>query len=519
MAIVKLVRAAVVRIFDRGDTTTILGSDGVARQLSADSAALARAVLEFVITPRTRAELLAHLAVLTGAPIEPTTVVDELLALLRAAGVVRDIAPTTAAAVSAAKTPARRTRMVLGLTGAIASMFAPTLVSLLLRRGFELRIATTRKAVRFVAPAALESLVHSTVYTSLWQRDATHPVPHINLAEWAEIVLICPASATTLSRIARGDCQDLVSAIAIATRAPVVLVPSMNTAMYTAPSVQRNLEWLREDGFNVVHPSLGHELAHRPEDRVPIFGTMPPIEDVIEIVTSIARAHTAQSHPSHSPASHSHPASASSAVNLPTAPDGSFAPESWQLMYATTRAANLPWFTDVPDPDVAAAIEQFASPRKGRFLDLGTGTGTVAIAAAALGFDVVATDIAPAALEQARARAGELAIEFKRDDILATTLPGTFEIVHDRGCLHALPHARHGEYARSVGRLTTEGSVFVVKAHGVGATEMRGTHRFTSADLAQLMRADFDLVHSAESSFPGPNGLRPHAVLCVFRRR
>jgi hypothetical protein len=234
-------RAEVVGIYEVGETLVILAPDGDVHELSGPSAELARAVLGFVLQPRSRVEILAHVESLTGGPLPDTAIVDDLLALLERTNVL--VTDTPAAPAARARPPARA-RVLVGLCGAVASSLAPSLVSLLQQRGFELRVIATEPALRFVQAEVLAALVHHPVRSSLWSEDPTLPVPHINLAQWADVVLIWPATATTISRLASGDCSTLVSAVALATRAPVVVVPSMNVEMYGQPAVQRNLAQL-----------------------------------------------------------------------------------------------------------------------------------------------------------------------------------------------------------------------------------------------------------------------------------
>src|SRR5437763_73927 len=111
-----------------------------------------------------------------------------------------------------------------------------------------LAIAVSRAARRFVPAAALAAITHRAPHTSAWPASPVAPVPHVALAAWADVVLVCPASATTIARIANGDFSDLVSAIALTTRAPVILVPWMNPAMRAATAVVRNLPRCAEDG-------------------------------------------------------------------------------------------------------------------------------------------------------------------------------------------------------------------------------------------------------------------------------
>src|ERR1019366_9469412 len=186
-------------------------------------------------------------------------------------------------------------RVVLALTGGVAAAHAPALTEMLLGRGVRVRIAATPSALRFVSALALEALTHEPVVRSRWPSDVRAMVPHLELARWADVVLVYPATATTLSRIARGDCSSLVSAVAISTRAPVVLVPAMNEAMFDAPSVRRNLAQLREDGFLVMHPSLGYEVAVAPLERTLRYGAAPTVQSVALVTEAVLSERTSTS--------------------------------------------------------------------------------------------------------------------------------------------------------------------------------------------------------------------------------
>jgi 3-polyprenyl-4-hydroxybenzoate decarboxylase len=507
----RLVRATAARVYDLRDTTTVVGPDGIARRLTGDSAHLARAVLSFLAAPRTRDELLAHLGELAGAPLTDARVVDELLALLRGAGALREPAavPAHTAGSTAGAAPSRAgeaVRVVLGVSGAVWAVNVPALVALLQRRGCDVRVALTPAARRFVAPPALAALTHGAVYTGLFRGDARCPVPHINLAEWADAVLVCPASATTLARIARGDCSELVAAVAIATRAPVLLVPSMNPAMYAAPAVARNLETLREDGFGLLHPTLGVEVAHRPDARAAVFGPAPLPEDVLAAFASLLPARAAPRAPAREDA----------VAAPPDAPVVTAGPQVWDEVYRTTAPEALPWYAPALEDDVARALERFAPP-PGRFLDVGTGTGTTALAAAQRGYTALGTDVSAAALEQAAQRAGSEAVLFLRDDVTATDVRGAFDVVHDRACLHTLPPAQRARYVAAVAGMTRPGGCFVVKTHHPDAAA-RNTYPFTEADLAALFAPWFELLHAEQTTLAGAGGAKP-AVLAVFRRR
>jgi 3-polyprenyl-4-hydroxybenzoate decarboxylase len=485
-----LARARVIRAWDHRGTTTLLGADGVQRRFSGDSAELVRAVLGFVAARRSPAELLAHLAELTGAPVAAGGVVDEALALLEAAGAVQR-APLEGAGARATSTSARpRLRVVVGVTGAIAAAFTPALCELLLARGCDVRVATTRNALRFMAPLALAALTHAPVVSSLWPRDPAAPVPHLDLARWADVMVVYPASATSIARLAAGSCGTVVTASAISTRAPVLVVPSMNEAMYAAPAVQRNLEQLREDGFFLAHPSCGIEVADAPAARLPMLGSAPPVGAVVDLVLAIAEQHAA-----------------------PRAE-----PPSWDATYRARHADELPWATDALDADLAALLDRL-DRGAGRLLDLGTGLGTAAMAGADRGFAVVATDISPRALELAQARAGDRPILWVLDDVLDTRLRGAFDVVVDRGLFHVLPRDRQADYVAAVRGLVRPGGHLVLKAHAEDEPTDHGTQRLSRDDVLRLFGDAFEVVHVEASVMPGPGGHAPRAIVGALRRR
>lgn len=466
------VRAPVVKIVDHGASTTVLGPELV-RRFDGDSAALLRAVLEIHARPVHRSELFAELARRAGtAPDElPAQPIDELIALLVGDGVLVDARPAPMRA-------GEPRRVVLGISGAVAAVDAPALVRGLQAAGCEVRVALTRDAGRLVSRAALEALTHHAVWTGLWQRAGRAPVPHVSLAEWAELVVVYPASATTLSRIATGDCSDLVAAIIAATRAPVVVVPSMNEAMYGSPAVQANLSTLRAHGRYIVHPALGLEVAHAPHARRAMLGPAPPAGAVVDIVRHLLRD-----------------------AARPRLPDGA---RGWEQLWATTPAAQLPWHSDALEAPLAEALATHAAPGR-RLVDLGAGDGVVAVAAARLGFEVTAVDIAPSALGRARDRAeaaGVRGIALVLGDVTALRLGGdcAFDVAVDRGLLHCLPEAQRAAYAAAITALVVPGGALLVIAHAPGAE--LGTYPVTGDELRALLPA-FELRRTTPTALSG----------------
>ena len=287
----KFQRSTFARIYEHGNELHILSNDGTLRSFAGDAASLLGAILDALRRPRTADQLVAQIVEATGTT-EGADAVVEALALLQCAGVIHELS-TSARKVESAEMP--RKRVVLALAGGIAAAYAPALVELLSSRGYSVRVAATKSALKFVRGLALEALTHERVVRSLWPTNPRKPVPHLALSQWADIVVVYPATATTLSRIARGDCSTAVSALAISARTPVLLVPAMNSTMYDAPTIQRNLKQLREDGFWIAHPARGYEAARAPAHRKPTFGAALPVQLLVGIIDAILSSATRHS--------------------------------------------------------------------------------------------------------------------------------------------------------------------------------------------------------------------------------
>ena len=150
--------------------------------------------------------------------------------------------------------------VALGVTGGIAAYKAPELVRALTRAGFAVRCAMTPAAREFVTPLVLQTLSGERVATEMFDLTQESEIGHIALADWAELLIVAPATANTLAKLAHGLADDLVSTLALATRAPILVAPAMNVNMWRNPATQLNVDTLCARGVTCIGPDSG-ELA------------------------------------------------------------------------------------------------------------------------------------------------------------------------------------------------------------------------------------------------------------------
>ncbi|HLA45121.1 MAG TPA: bifunctional phosphopantothenoylcysteine decarboxylase/phosphopantothenate--cysteine ligase CoaBC [Aggregatilineales bacterium] len=153
-------------------------------------------------------------------------------------------------------------RIILGVTGSIAAYKAADLASKLTQAGAMVDVIMTDAAKHFVAPLTFQALTGRPVYESLWGESETASalpahIAHVGLAESADLILIAPATASTIARLAHGFADDLLSVTVLAARCPVVLAPAMDGGMYENPVTQANLEKLRNFGMQIIEPEHG----------------------------------------------------------------------------------------------------------------------------------------------------------------------------------------------------------------------------------------------------------------------
>ena len=147
--------------------------------------------------------------------------------------------------------------VVLGITGGIAAYKAADIASKLVQAGAEVRVVMTESATRFISPITFRSLTNRPVVTTMWELTSEFSIEHVALAEAADVVVIVPATANIIAKIAAGIADDMLTTTVLATEAPVIVAPAMNVNMYQNSITQDNLTKLKDRGFTIVGPVYG----------------------------------------------------------------------------------------------------------------------------------------------------------------------------------------------------------------------------------------------------------------------
>jgi phosphopantothenoylcysteine decarboxylase/phosphopantothenate--cysteine ligase len=152
-------------------------------------------------------------------------------------------------------------KIILGVTGGIAAYKAAELCRLLVKAGAEVRVVMTAAAQQFVTPLTFQALSGQPVLTSLWDASSGDGMDHIHLSRTADLLLLAPASADFLAKLAQGRADDLLSTLCLARTCPLMVAPAMNREMWAAAATQRNLEQLRADDVTVLGPAAGEQAC------------------------------------------------------------------------------------------------------------------------------------------------------------------------------------------------------------------------------------------------------------------
>lgn len=152
-------------------------------------------------------------------------------------------------------------RLVLGLTGGIAAYKAAELARLLIGQNAAVQVVMTEAATRFIAAATMQALSGRPVYSDLWDTRIDNGMAHIDLSREADLIVVAPASADFLAKLAHGLCDDLLSTLCVARDCPLLVAPAMNRQMWEHPATQRNVAQLRQDGIMVLGPDSGSQAC------------------------------------------------------------------------------------------------------------------------------------------------------------------------------------------------------------------------------------------------------------------
>lgn len=169
--------------------------------------------------------------------------------------------------------------VVLGITGSIAAYKACDIISRLKKCGIATRVILTAGGSQFITPLALETLSNAPVITDMFNREAPWEVEHISLAKAADVFLVAPATANFLAKAAHGIADDMLTTTILATRAPVLVAPAMNSAMYLNPVVQENMATLEKRGYGFIAPGKGRLAC----GDVGV-GRLAEVDDIIQAV-------------------------------------------------------------------------------------------------------------------------------------------------------------------------------------------------------------------------------------------
>lgn len=174
-------------------------------------------------------------------------------------------------------------KVVLGVTGSIAAYKAGDIIRRLMDSGCDVTVIMTKEAEEFITPLTLSSLCGKQVYSSMFDRSqSAWAMPHIQLAKETDVLLIAPATANVIAKLAHGLADDLLTCTAITTRAPIIIAPAMNTEMLENKIVQENCKKLKNCGFRFIEPTLG-KLAC----GVTGLGHLAEVDEIVKAVEKI----------------------------------------------------------------------------------------------------------------------------------------------------------------------------------------------------------------------------------------
>ncbi len=173
-------------------------------------------------------------------------------------------------------------KVLLGVTGSIAAYKACEIISLLRKKDIEVKCVMTPSAEKFITRLTLETLTDHKVAIDMFELPEERDPAHISLADEADLILVAPATANIIGKVASGICDDILSCTICASRSTVLFAPAMNDRMYTNPIVQENKQYLTKKGYLFVDPVEGHLACGRTG-----VGHLAPVEDIVKKVEEL----------------------------------------------------------------------------------------------------------------------------------------------------------------------------------------------------------------------------------------
>jgi len=171
-------------------------------------------------------------------------------------------------------------KIVLGISGGIAAYKSLLLIRLFKKTRHEVKVVITKNGLQFVTPLTLETLSQNAVHSDCFSRIEPYSVEHISLADWADVIVVAPATANVIGKFANGIADDALSTLLLAVKKPIFIAPAMNVNMYENEAVQRNIEQLKKQGCFIIEPTVGNLAC-----GISAKGRMEEPENIFETVS------------------------------------------------------------------------------------------------------------------------------------------------------------------------------------------------------------------------------------------
>jgi phosphopantothenoylcysteine decarboxylase/phosphopantothenate--cysteine ligase len=170
-------------------------------------------------------------------------------------------------------------KIILGITGGIAAYKSAELARLLAKAGIDVQVVMTEASCQFITPVTMQALTGNPVYTGMWDGRIANGMPHIELSRNADAILVAPASADFLAKLAHGNADDLLSTLCLARDCPLIVAPAMNRQMWENPATRRNVSALADDGIRILGPAEGEQACGETG-----LGRMLEPEDIVRLL-------------------------------------------------------------------------------------------------------------------------------------------------------------------------------------------------------------------------------------------